>query len=123
MDNLWEQTSFHDNVKYKIAQICRGIGYQVREEYKGKDWRADVLVIVNNQKYAFEIQTRIQSIKKTFDRQEKYTRDNIVGCWLFEKEPKQETELENLPLFKLNNNNNQLTVSLKDRKELSLNIF
>lgn len=122
MNSLWEETSFHDNVKYKIAQICRDLGYQVREEYKGKDWRADVLVIANNKKYAFEIQTSIQSLKRTIERQEKYFRDDITGCWLFEKEPKQNDELENLPLFKLNNDK-ELTVSLKDRKELSLSVF
>lgn len=123
MNDTFKDTSFHDNVKYQVAQICRELGYQVREEYRGKDWRADVLVIANNRKYAFEIQTSFQSLKKTIERQEKYIRDDIVGCWLFEKEPKQDNELEKLPLFKLNNNNDQLTVSLKDRKELLLNVF
>lgn len=115
--------SFHDKVKYEVAQICRELGYEVREEYKGNDWRADVMVFANNQMYAFEIQTSAQSLKKTLERQEKYIRDVVVGCWLFEKEPKQNEELEHLPLFKLNNNNDQLTVSLKDRKELPLNLF
>ena len=115
--------SFHDKVKYEVAQICRELGYEVREEYKGNDWRADVLVLANNQMYAFEIQTSAQSLKRTLERQEKYIRDVVVGCWLFEKEPKQNEELEHLPLFKLNNNNDQLTVSLKDRKELPLNLF
>ncbi len=123
MNDIFIDTSFHDNVKYQVAQICRDLGYQVREEYKGEDWRADVLVVANNKKFAFEIQTSNQSLKKTIERQEKYIRDDIVGCWLFEKEPKQNDELENLPLFKLNNNNEHLTVSLKDRKELPLNIF
>lgn len=115
--------SFHDKVKYEVAQICRELGYEVREEYKGKDWRADVLVLANNRMYAFEIQTSTQSLKRTLERQEKYKRDVVVGCWLFEKEPKQSEELEQLPLFKLNNNNDQLTVSLKDRKELPLDMF
>ncbi|MDD4069601.1 MAG: hypothetical protein PHF05_04020 [Candidatus Izemoplasmatales bacterium] len=122
MKNLWAESSFHDNVRNKVAQICRELGYETREEYKGKDWRADVLVLVNEKKYAFEIQTSLQSIRKTLERQSKYIRDGITGCWLFEKEPKQNKELENLPLFKLNNSN-QLTVSLKDRKELSLDVF
>jgi len=115
--------SFHDKVKYEVAQICRELGYEVREEYKGNDWRADVMVLANNQMYAFEIQTSAQSLKRTLERQEKYIRDVVVGCWLFEKEPKQNEELEHLPLFKLNNKNDQLTVSLKDRKELPLNLF
>ena len=73
--------------------------------------------------YAFEIQTSTQSLKRTLERQDKYKRDVVVGCWLFEKEPKQSEELEQLPLFKLNNNNKQLTVSLKDRIELPLDMF
>lgn len=123
MENSSLKTSFHDNVKYKVAQICRELGYEVREEYKGIDWRADVLVLANNQIYAFEIQTSSQSLKRTIERQEKYIRDKIIGCWLFEKEPKQQEELEKLPLFKINNKDGQLTISLKDRKEITLNIF
>ncbi len=122
MNSLWNESSFHDNIKNEVAQICRGLGYEVREEYRGRDWRSDVLVVANGKRYAFEIQTSIQSLNKTLERQAKYIRDGVIGCWLFEKEPTQKSELENLPLFKLNNNV-QITVSLKDRKELSLDSF
>jgi hypothetical protein len=122
MDSLLTESSFHDSIRNKVAQICRELGYETREEFKGKDWRADVFVLANGIKYAFEIQTSIQTIRKTLERQDKYIRDGIIGCWLFEKEPKQKKELEHLPLFKLNNKD-QITVSLKDRKELSLKVF
>lgn len=125
MDNLWTESSFHDNIKNMVAQICRKLGYATREEFKGKDWRADVFVLANGIKYAFEIQSSIQSVRKTLERQAKYIRDGVIGCWLFEKEPKQKNELENLPLFRLNNNNDNdnVTVSIKDRKEISLEVF
>ncbi len=121
-DTLWSHCSFHDNIKNKISRICYELGFDVREEYKGKDWRADVLVLANDKKYAFEVQISKQNLQKTLERQAKYIRDNITGCWLFEKEPNQRDELENLPLFKICNDEN-LTVSLKDRKDLSLETF
>lgn len=121
-DDLWNECSFHDNIKNQISKICNKLGYDVREEYKGKDWRADVLVLANGKKYAFEVQISKQNLERTQERQSKYIRDNIIGCWLFEKEPKQRDELENLPLFKISNDEN-LTVSLKDRKDIPLEIF
>ncbi len=121
-DGLWDECSFHDNIKNQISQICSKLGYDVREEYKGKDWRADVLVLANGKKYAFEVQISRQNLKKTQERQSKYLRDNIVGCWLFEKEPIQKDELENLPLFRIRDDK-KLTVSLKDRKDLPLETF
>jgi len=123
MENLWAASSFHDNVRNKILRICYELGFDAREEFKYKDWRADVMVLANGKKYAFEIQTSRQTLNKTFERQEKYIRDDIIGCWLFENEPKQKDELEKLPLFKLNNNTDEITVSLKDRKELPLKNF
>ncbi|MBN3489885.1 hypothetical protein JV173_00010 [Acholeplasma equirhinis] len=120
---LFSNPNIHDKVKYEVAQICRDLGYEVKEEFKGKDWRADVLVKANNQIYAFEIQTSIQSLNKTIQRQEKYLRDGVIGCWLFEKEPNQTDELKDLPLFKFKNINDKITVSLKGRKELTLKVF
>ena len=121
-DELWKVCSFHDNVKSVISRICYKLGYDVREEYKGKDWRADVVVLVEQKMYAFEIQTSRQNLEKTLNRQNKYIRDNIIGCWLFEKEPKQKEELESLPLFRISNDEN-LTVSLKDRNKIPLEEF
>lgn len=122
IDNLWKDCSFHDNVKNTISRICYMLGYDVREEYKGKDWRADILVFANGKKFAFEVQTSRQSLQRTLDRQNKYIRDNIIGCWLFENEPKQREELANLPLFKIYNDKN-LTISLKGREKLPLKEF
>ena len=101
--SLWNESSFHDNVKYLVANICRKLGFETREEYKGKGWRADVFVVANGRKYAIEIQTSLQSLNKTLERQQKYINENVTGCWLFVNEPKQDIELEKLPLFKLNN--------------------
>jgi len=118
------EISLHDNVKRQILLACNSLGFQAKEEYKGKDWRADVFVLANEIKHAFEVQITQQSLKKTLERQEKYLRDGIIGCWLFEKEPaRQKEERPDLPLFKINNIENEIIISLKDRKNIPLDIF
>jgi hypothetical protein len=116
--------SLHDQVKRQILLACNSLGVQAKEEHIGKDWRADVFVLENNTKYAFEIQITPQSLKKTIERQEKYKRDGVIACWLFEKEPARlEYERKDLPLFRINIVEDQIYVSLKGRKELPLYTF
>ena len=87
----------HEQVQYQILDICTSLGLSAQTEYRGKDWRADVFVPIDERKYAFEIQLSPQSLRKTQERQAKYIRDGIVGCWLFEKEPaRQKSEMEDL---------------------------
>ena len=132
MNDLIKEMNFHDIVKKLILKICNKLGFEAREECGEKDWRADVLVFANGFKYAFEIQTSPQSLKKTIERQKKYIRDGVIGCWLFKNEPRQTAELETLPLFRLSVKENidedgvvtwPLMVSLKGRKELPLAVF
>jgi competence CoiA-like predicted nuclease len=118
------EISLHDKVKRQILIACNSLGFQAKEEYKGNGWRADVFVLGNDTKYAFEVQITKQSLKKTLERQEKYIKDGIIGCWLFEKEPaKLKNERADLPLFKINNIESQINISLKERKELPLDVF
>lgn len=119
-----ENISLHDQVKRQILLACNSLGTQAEEEYRGKDWRADVFVDNYGVKYAFEVQTSQQSLKKTLERQDKYLRDGIIGCWLFEKERKRQiAELETLPLFQVIEDNGQFFISLKGRKTLPLDVF
>ncbi len=116
--------SFHDQVKRQILLACQTLGLQAKEEYKGMGWRADVFVNVGDTKYAFEVQIAQQTHLRTLERQEKYKKENIIGCWLFEREPAgRNQEMEDPPLFKVINNDGQVYVSLKDRKTLPLNDF
>lgn len=116
--------SFHDQVKSQILATCQGLGLHAREEHKGTGWRADVLVAIGDIKYAFEVQITQQTHLRTLERQEKYKKDNIIGCWLFQKEPAgRKQEREDLPLFKINTIDDQIYISLKDRKTLPLNVF
>ena len=117
-------TTLHELTQHKILETCVSLGLYAQMEYRGNGWRADVFASTDDKKYAFEVQVTPQSLNKTQERQEKYLKDGIIGCWLFEKEPaKQKQELEHLPIFKLLVENNDLCVSLKGRKTLPIDIF
>lgn len=118
------KTALHELAQQQIVEACNQLGMQAQMEYVGDGWRADVFVLNGGKKYAFEIQVTPQSLKKTQERQEKYIKDGIIGCWLFEKEPsRQRLELEDLPIFRLIQEGGSLSVSLKGRKTLPLDIF
>ncbi len=116
--------ALHELVQQQIRDICCNMGLPTQTEYRGMDWRADVFTSTDKGKYAFEVQLSPQSLRKTQERQAKYIRDGVIGCWLFEKEPaRQKIELEALPIFKLNISDNKILVSLKKRKTLPLDVF
>ena len=107
-----------------ICDTLHSLGYNGICEYKGNGWRADVYVEVGDKKYAFEVQTSPQTLQKTLERQSLYLRDGITCCWLFEKEPaKQRLELEDLPVFRIIDFDQEIYVSLKGRKQLLLSEF
>jgi len=114
----------HDDLKIQVLHCCKKLGFQAKDEYRGKDWRADVFVENGQFKYAFEIQTTRQRLERSLERQEKYKRDGIVGCWLFLNGlARLENEREDLPLFLVKNTDETILVSIKDRKQLPLDIF
>lgn len=116
--------TLHQEVQNQILDICQKQGFSAQMEYRGAGWRADVLAAKGSEKYAFEVQMSPQTLKKTQERQEKYQRDGINGCWLFEKEPaKFRQELATLPIFRIEKKNDELFVSLQKRKILSLENF
>ena len=116
--------TLHEKTQERILEACKAIGLQAEMEYRGKGWRADVFASNGNSKYAFEVQLSPQTLKRTQERQEKYIRDGIVGCWLFENEPaRQRHELEGLPIFKLEDRVDDIFVSLKGRKRLHIDTF
>jgi hypothetical protein len=119
------ETSKHNSIKAEIFAACNDLGFNANQEYKGRGWRADVFAVKNSKKVAFEIQISSQSLKKTLERQEKYIRDGVIGCWLFEKPlPKLSDERPDLPLFYvMEQTDKSFSVSLSGRKELPLHNF
>lgn len=118
------KSQLHLMAQDAILKACLKENISAKLEYHCSGYIPDVMVFVGEKKYAFEIQVSPQSLKKTRERQGNYLRDGIIGCWLFEKEPsKIQYEMNDLPIFKLVVQDNQLFVSLKDRKTLPLDIF
>ena len=116
--------SKHSRLQNEIVSACKELGINAVQEYSGNGWRADVFIPDNNNPIAFEIQLSPQSLKKTLERQNKYIRDGILGCWLFQKPiPKLIEERPDLPVFFVDEKETQLFVSLADRRDVILHEF
>ena len=112
----------HNRIQEMIVSACHDLGFYAVQEHAGKGWRADVFV--PNKNIAFEVQLSPQSLKSTEKRQGKYIRDEINCCWLFENPvAKLNEERPDLPLFYVEEINNELHVNLGDRRKISLHEF
>ncbi|MCC8410488.1 hypothetical protein LJ707_16215 [Mucilaginibacter sp. UR6-1] len=120
-----ESISKHDRIQMQIVSTCRELGFEVKQEHRGKGWRADVFVRNNDRPIAFEIQLSPQTLRKTIERQTKYDNDGILGCWFFETPVfKLNQERPDLPLFYVEENNGSpLMVNLGERKKVDLSTF
>jgi hypothetical protein len=124
MDNSGN-ISKHTRIQMEIVSACRGLGIEAIQEHRGQGWRADVFVTTNEKPIAFEIQLSPQSLRKTLERQSKYIRDGITGCWFFENPAsKLNEERPDLPLFYVEAPvDSSLQVNLGDRRKVDLNTF
>lgn len=123
MDNTRRITK-HDRIQMEIVSACRDIGIEAIQEYRGQDWRADVFIPNGGKPIAFEIQLSAQSLLRTLERQSKYIRDGIIGCWLFETPiPKLNEERPDLPVFYVEEEDSNLFVNLSNRRKVDLNTF
>src|SRR5690606_9863349 len=115
----------HDRIQMQIISACQHLGIEATQEYSGKGWRADVFIPNDTKAIAFEIQISPQSLSRTLERQSKYIRDEILGCWLFEKPiPKLVEERPDLPVFYVEDNeNSDLMVNLGTRRKINLQTF
>ncbi|MBD1921389.1 hypothetical protein H6F77_09835 [Microcoleus sp. FACHB-831] len=123
--NWKPETQEHLLAKSEIVKACLEAGYEADTEVSGLDWRADVLASKGKVKIAFEIQWSPQTLQLTQERQTKYKRDEIRGCWLFRKLPSSKASKE-LPMFELAlNSNNKFVVhiptqDINNKRSLSL---
>lgn len=117
----------HKIIQKQIVSSLLEYGITAIPEYKGSDWRADVFIPASelNGAIAIEIQSSPQSLAKTIERQSKYLRDDIFGCWLFEKPIKKlREEIKTLPLFYIEEiDNSSFQINLGDRRKLHLTEF
>jgi hypothetical protein len=115
----------HDRIQREIVSACRDLGIEAIQEHSGKGWRADVFVPNSDKPIAFEIQLTPQTLKRTLERQAKYIRDGIIGCWFFENPvSKLNEERPDLPLFYVEDTaGSNLQVNLGDRRKVDLHTF
>jgi hypothetical protein len=115
----------HFAIKEEISHTCAQFGIEATMETGGKGWRADVLVTTKFLPVAFEVQTSPQTLRKTVERQERYLRHGVSGCWLFLKPVKDlNDERPDLPLFYVSEDQvGAFSVSLGDRRNVSLRQF
>lgn len=107
------ETWQHLLCKTEIAKACKFMGYDVKTEASGKDWRADVLATKQGKngliKLAFEVQWSAQTLEETEQRQEKYIKDGVRCCWLFKKLPTFEAR-QDIPMFSLEFDENEYPI-------------
>lgn len=115
----------HPRIQAQIVSACKAHGIHAIQEYRGQGWRADVFIPNNGQPIAFEIQLSPQSLSKTLERQAKYNRDGIIGCWFFENPvSKLNEERPDLPLFYVEDGKDlELWVNLGDRRKIDLSEY
>lgn len=120
-----EKARKHDRIQKQIVSVCQDLGIVAIQEYSGIGWRADVFVPNSERPIAFEVQLSPQSLTRTLERQSKYIKDGIVGCWLFENPiPKLIKEQPDLPVFYVEDNeDSNLLVNLGDRRKIDLRTF
>ncbi|WP_392476290.1 competence protein CoiA [Nostoc sp. C110] len=113
------ETWQHLLAKTEILRVCQRLGYDAKTEVAGSDWRADVLATKPGKQgliqIAFEVQWSPQTLEVTQDRQAKYKRDGIRGCWFFQRPPESDVS-HDLPIFKLSlDSDNSLVVQTKNK--------
>lgn len=62
-----------------IFDICHKEGWAVEKNYKGENWKADVIVSYSNYKVSFNIGKRFKAIEENYINMKK---ERVCGCWL-----------------------------------------
>ena len=121
--NWKPESAEHLKLKYEILKACQESGWTAIPEYSENDWRADVFAYNGKNRLAFEVQLSKQTYEETIERQNKYTRDKVRGCWFFKKILKTADYESNfilnnkeIPLFELDLDSNEFRVKFYNRK-------
>lgn len=123
-DDWKPESPQHLLAKSEVILGCKDAGWEALSEFIENDWIADVIAIKESKRIAFEIQWSNQTYERTIERQERYKRDNVRGCWLFRKPAKQFFEWgetlkadNEIPLFKIyETENNEIWVDFYGQK-------
>ena len=127
MNSSASESPRHFAIKRGILAACARAGFDAKAEAKGRGWRADVRAPTSGMPIAFEVQLSPQGLTKTIERQERFWRSGVAGCWLFlegKKLRNLNAERPDLPLFFVSEaSDGGFTVSLGDRRVLTLEVF
>ena len=104
------ETWQHLKAKSEIAKACRNAGWDVVTEASGDGWRADILATLGDTKIAFEVQWSPQTLEETEYRQQKYADSDVRCCWLFKSPWRGFKSRGDLPLFKIEIDNEESNV-------------
>jgi hypothetical protein len=83
------ETAEHLWAKAAVVQACAESGYEATPEWDEGPWRADVLAIRGAVRIAFEVQWTRQPLAVLIERQERYRRSGVRGCWLCREGPRE----------------------------------
>ena len=81
------ETQDHLAAKLAIVQGCERAGFQPHPEWLEDGWRADILAVRGPLRIAFEVQWSRLSLEETVQRQDRYARAGVRGCWFFRYPP------------------------------------
>lgn len=115
----------HLSGQIEIIRACEQINWTAKDEVEESSWRADVLAIQDKKRIAFEIQISRQTYDETTERQEKFIKSNVRGCWFFKKLPKELMlkKNEEIPAFEIIPNKNLNTKVIYNHKDFKLSDF
>jgi hypothetical protein len=124
--NFSGETWQHLLCKTEIVKACKAMGYDVKTEVSGIDWRADVLATKQGKnkliKLAFEVQWSPQTLEETEKRQQKYIREGIRCCWLFKKLPTSQPRPD-IPMFQIEFDDREIPTVIYSTKIFELSDF
>lgn len=97
------------NIINIIQETCKKEGWSYHLNYKGKDWKADIVIEQHSSKYAFNICKCPRNIETVFKTM---LEDKTFGCWLLLPIDRYVDYDNNTPCFKLSETNEQIDVTL-----------
>lgn len=92
-----------------IQEICKKEGWSYHLNYKGKEWKADIVIEQPSSKFAINICKCPRNIETKYKIM---LEDNTFGCWLLLPVDRYVDFNRNTPCFMLSETNEQIEVTL-----------
>jgi hypothetical protein len=83
------ETHGHLIGKAEILGACAESGHEAQTEHTEDGWRADVLATRGDVRVAFEVQIGRLPLRDMLERQQRYRRSGVRGCWFCTHPPQE----------------------------------